>query len=159
MISDFSTQRVRLWFEEVRLIEVAKFYSSVRSRERVNVPRHRNWKLVGENWIILQVYILSETMKKSKRYLGKIYEKVNFPKRTKNLKIYWTVFQIFFIFGPNAQGLAGSFPNFPCLVEGHLQLLIILNFNTNSSRFSPKFSRIFIRSKSPPPVKPLLSFW
>ena len=63
----------------------------------------------------------------------------------KNPQIIVKIYKIFFIYSPNAQCFAESFLSFRWSMEMILQILIILNFSTNFSRFSPKFSKIFIQ--------------
>ena len=53
-------------------------------------------------------------------------------------------FRIFFIFGRNAQDLAGRLLTFSCRMGILPQFMKILHFSTRSTRVSPKISRIFM---------------
>ena len=71
-------------------------------------------------------------------------------------KICLHFFITFFIFGPNAHNFAGNLLNFTCPMEIIPQILMILHFSTNFSRFSPKISRIFMSFST---VLPYLSYF
>ena len=60
----------------------------------------------------------------------------------KDFQIFLEKFEIFYIFGPNAQSFAGTLFNFNSPMEIIPQIVMFLHFSSNSIRFS-RNSRIF----------------
>ena len=105
--------------------------------------------IVVEIWCYLpEVYTLGEESE-IQEILSKKCEKSQFSLEiwrfwSKNLEIFLKFFKIFLTFCPNAHGFAGGLLTFTCPMEIVPQILMILHFSTNSSRFSPNYSRIFM---------------
>ena len=119
---------------------------SVASEGRWNATQKKNLKLLQKTGVIFQVYILSEKRQNSQKYLGRHWKsQFSIEILIKKPQNFLENFQTFFVFGRKEQSFACSFRSFHSPMEIIRQMLITLHFSTNSSRFSPKLSKIFIQ--------------
>ena len=117
-----------------------------REGNRGNVPPPRNRKNCRRKMSNLPEVYTSEKRQKSSKKRVKIYEKSQFSIDIliKKIKIFLKFFKVLVFSGHNAQNFDVDLLIFPCPMEIIHQILMILNFSTNYSQFSPKNSRIFI---------------
>ena len=109
-------------------------------------PPAKSAKLLQKSGVIYQGYRLSQRRQNPKKYLVKNCEKSQFSieiliKKSDN---FHEIFQNFLHFCPNALRFAGRLIRFTCPIEIIHQILMILHFSKNSSRFSSQNSIIFM---------------
>ena len=109
-------------------------------------PPPKSEKLLQKSGVIFQRSILSQRSQKSKKYLVKNCEKSQFSleiliKKSQN---FLEIFQNSFHFWSKPAKFCMQVAQFQLPIEIIHQILMILHFSTNFSRFSPKISRIFM---------------